>query len=298
MTAATAVTAPRATNSGRARAGLVRSSLRLGRVRVGCAITIVIVAVALLGPLLAPRGETEFVGRPNSGPSRAALFGTDYLGQDVWSRFLMGGRAILLYAAVATVLGVVAGAAIGLVAALNRGLLDELLMRTVDVLLALPQLLLVLVAMTTVGPEPWLVIASVAATTAPRVARVTHAAAVSVVERDFVKASEAIGESALSVVRSDLLPNVSGALSVEASIRFTYSIGIVASLAFLGFTPRINDANWGVMVQENRAALSVQPWGVVLPTLAIAALALGTGLIADGIARSNAGIGRPASDLP
>ena len=298
MTGATAVVVPRTSDSDRARAGLVRSSLRLGRVRIGCAITIVIVGVALLGPFVAPRGETEFVGRPNSGPSGAALFGTDYLGQDVWSRFLVGGRAILLYAAVSTVLGVVVGGVIGLVAALDRGLLDELLMRTVDVLLALPQLLLVLVAMTTVGPEPWLVIASVAATTAPRVARVTRGAAGSVVECDFVQASEAIGESTRYVVRSDLLPNVSGALSVEASIRFTYSIGIVASLAFLGFTPRVNDANWGVMVQENRDALSVQPWGVVLPTLAIAALALGTGLIADGVARSNAGIGRTAGDLP
>lgn len=268
----------------------------LGRVRAGVVIVAVVIAVALVGPLFAPRGATEFAGRPNTRQVDGSLFGTDYLGQDVWSRFLLGGRTIVLYAVVATVLGVVTGAAAGLVAAFDRGVLDELLMRTVDVLLALPQLLLVLVAMTTVGPEPWLVIVAVAMTTVPRVARVARVSAGSVVDRDFVRASEALGESTAYIVRSDLLPNVSGPLLVEASIRFTYSIGIVASLAFLGFTPRVNDANWGLMVQENRAALSVQPWGVVLPTLAIAGLALGAGLVADGLARTGAGADRTTPD--
>jgi peptide/nickel transport system permease protein len=261
-------------------------------VRLGLVILTVVVGVALVGPVLAPRGETEFVGAPNSRHVDGALFGTDYLGQDVWSRFLLGGRALLALAGLATVLGVVAGAAIGLMAALARGLLDELLMRTVDVLLALPQLLLVLVALTTVGPESWLIVAAVAISTAPRVARVMRGAAVAVVDRDFVRTSEALGEPRWRILVSDIAPNVSGALLVEASIRFVYALAIVASLAFVGLTPRVNGANWAVMVQENRAALSVQPWGVLLPTIAIAAAGLGAGLVADGLARTSAGTDR------
>jgi peptide/nickel transport system permease protein len=261
-----------------------------GRARAGLALLALVVAVAVVGPVFAPHGETDYVGPPNRTGVAGALFGTDQLGQDVWSRFLLGGRTILLYAAIATALGLLIGAAVGLAAALAPPLADELMMRTVDVLLALPQFLLVLVALTTVGPEPWLIVSAVALTTAPRVARVVRGAAVTIAGRDFVQVSEAIGESRAYVLRADLLPNVSGPILVEAGIRFTYALGIVASLAFLGFTPDANSADWGVMVQENRGAFAVQPWGVLLPVAAIAVAALGAGLVADGVARASARI--------
>jgi peptide/nickel transport system permease protein len=271
-------------------------SLRLWRVRIGLFLLGVIVVIAVFGPLFAPHGETEFVGRPNTRHVDGILFGTDFLGQDVWSRFLYGGRSILLFAIVATVLGLTAGIAVGLIAALNRGRLDEFLMRSIDVILAFPSLLLALVALTTIGPKTWIIIASVAVTTMPRIARVTRGAAVSVVERDFVASSEALGESKWRILRSDLLPNVSAPLLVEANLRLTYSIAIITSLAFLGFATEVNKANWGLMVQENRTAVSIQPWGVVLPTIAIALLTIATGLIADGVARANAGIDRGRAD--
>lgn len=254
------------------------------RVGVGGALVLAVVGVAVLGPFVAPHGETDYVGRPNSGRLAGALFGTDFLGQDIWSRFLLGGRSLLLYAVVATALGVAAGVSIGLVSAFARGVLDQVLMRSMDVMLALPQFLLVLVAMTTLGPEPWLVIAAIAVTALPRVARVTRGAAVAVVDDDYVQVSEALGESTWHILRSDIMPNISGTLLVEVNIRFVYSIGIIASLSFLGLTPEVNGADWGVMVQENRGALTVQPWGVILPMIAIVALAVGSGLVTDGIA--------------
>lgn len=266
----------------------LRRAMRTRRVRIGLVIVAAILAIAIIGPIVAPHGETDFVGRPNTMRIGGVLFGTDHLGQDVWSRFLLGGRSLVVYATAATFLGVVAGATLGLTAAIARGTVDELLMRSVDVLLAIPQLLLVLVAMTAVGPEPWLLVSATAFTAAPRVARVTRGAAVGIAESDFVRASEALGESRWRIVRSDLVPNISATLLVESSIRFTYSIGIIASLAFLGFNPDVNGADWGVMVQENRAALGVQPWGVLLPVVAIAALAFGGGLVADGVARASA----------
>jgi peptide/nickel transport system permease protein len=277
-------------------AGLFRRASRLWRTRIGLVMLALVVGVALIGPLVAPHGETEGVGIPNKSDVEGLLFGTDKLGQDVWSRFLLGGQSILLFAVAATAIGLFFGVTIGLIAALNRGRADEVMMRGIDIILALPSLLIALVAITTLGPKVWIIILSVAITTTPRIARVTRGAAVVVVERDFVSAAEALGESKRRILVSELLPNVSGPLLVEANLRLTYSIAIVASLAFLGFSTDVNSANWGTMVQDNRPALAVQPWGVILPTIAIAVLTIATGLIGDGLARANAGIDRGRSE--
>ena len=293
--ASTALSADVATDKVRRPPGVFIRAMWLWRTRIGLALLAIVVGFALLGPLFAPHGETEGVGTPNKAKVDGLLFGTDKLGQDVWSRFLLGGRSILLFAVIATALGLILGVTIGLASALNRGRLDELLMRSIDIVLALPSLLLVLVAITTVGPKTWLIIAGVAVTTTPRIARVARGAAIQVVERDFVAAAEALGEPKWRMLTHELLPNVSGPLFVEANLRLTYSIGIVSALAFLGVTSDVNSANWGMMVQENRLALAVQPWGVVLPTIAIAVLTVATGLIGDGLARANAGIDRRRS---
>ena len=276
--------------------GVFKVALRMWRTRIGVVLLVILVGIALFGPFFAPYGEQEFVGQPNTRHVEGTLLGTDYFGQDVLSRALHGGRSILLLAVASTALALVFGVAIGLVAAYNRGRLDDVLMRSMDISLAFPQLLLALVALTTIGPEPWLIVAIVAITTTPRIARITRGAAVPVVERDFVGAAEALGESRTRILWSELLPNVSGPLLVEANLRLTYSIGLIASLGFLGFATRVNAADWGLMVNENRIALSVQPWGTVLPAIAIALLTVGTGLIADGLSRASAGIDRAKGD--
>jgi peptide/nickel transport system permease protein len=112
------------------------------------------------------------------------------------------------------------------------------------------------------------------------------------VERDFVAASEALAEPRLRILCIDVLPNVTGPLVVETTLRLTYSVGLVASLAFLGFAANPTDPDWGLMIQENASALVVQPWGTLLPVAAIAVLTVGTGLIGDGLARASSGIDR------
>jgi peptide/nickel transport system permease protein len=283
---------PEVITARRAVRALLRDSIRLWRTRVGLLLVLLVVAIAALGPLLAPHGAQEFVGTPNTGPSPDALFGTDNLGQDVWSRFLQGGLEILVLAAASTALGLSLGVTLGLIAAYAPSRLDDILMRGMDVILAFPQIMLALVAIATVGPKPWVVVGAVGFTTMPRVARVTRGAAQPVVERDFVAAAEALGISRARILFGEVLPNILGPLLVEASLRLTYSIGLIASLAFLGFATNPGGANWGLMIQENQIALVVQPWGVVLPVMAIALLTVGTGLVGDGIARSAAGIDR------
>ncbi|HEY0831659.1 MAG TPA: ABC transporter permease [Candidatus Dormibacteraeota bacterium] len=272
--------------------GVILGALGLGRTRIGLGLVLIIAAIAIFGPLIAPHGPADFIGLPNTGPSAAARFGTDHLGQDVWSRFLDGGREILLLATAATLLGLAIGTSLGLLAAYSKGALDDVLMRSMDVILAFPSIMLALVAIATLGASGWLIILAVGLTNVPRVARVTRAAAQPIVERDFVAAAEAIGVPRWRILFGEILPNVLSPLMVEASLRLTYSIGLIAGLAFLGFTPNPNGADWGLMIQENQIALVVQPWGVVLPIIAVALLTMGTGMVGDGIARAAAGIDR------
>src|SRR5262249_57088143 len=138
---------------------------------------------------------------------------------------------------VATALGLVAGTAIGLVAAYSRNALDDVLMRGMDVIMAFPQIMLGLVAVAIVGPHAWVIVVAIALTTAPRIARVARGAAQPIVERDFIAASEAMGVPRWRILFAELLPNTLRPLIVEASLRLTYSIPLIASLAFLVLSP-------------------------------------------------------------
>jgi peptide/nickel transport system permease protein len=264
------------------------------RTKIGLGITLLIVGVALIGPLIAPYPPDQGVeGQlPFAPPSGDTWFGTDDLGRDVLSRFLSGGVSVLVLAGFSTALGIVLGVAVGLTAAYSRGKLDDLLMRGMDVLLSLPQIVFALVLAATVGPELWLLVLAVGLTTMPRAARVTRGAAVEVVEKDFVRAAEAIGIPRRRILFSEVLPNITSPLIVETSLRMTFNVAVVAGLSFLGFGLQPPAADWGLMINENRNGLTIQPWPVVLPVLAIALLTIGTSLIGDGISRAAIGIER------
>jgi peptide/nickel transport system permease protein len=278
----------------RARLALLVDALRLGRTRFGLGVVALLVLVALAGPLVAPHSPTEFVAIPNSPPSGDAIFGADALGRDVLSRFLYGGRTVLWLSAAATLLGVALGVVVGLVAAYARNWLDDVLMRANDVLLAFPQIIFVLLAVSAIGPKLWLIVLTVGLTHAPRVARVIRGAALEVVERDFVKSAEVVGEKRWRIVFAEVLPNVTSPLLVELGLRMTYSIGLVAGISFLGFGLQPPDADWGLMINENRLSLTIQPWAVLLPVIAIGLLTIGTNLVTDGLSRALAGIDRRA----
>jgi peptide/nickel transport system permease protein len=279
--------------------GVIKVALRMWRTRVGLLIVAVLCALALFGRYLAPYGEREAVGLPfkTSGNTRKdALFGSANVGHDVWTRFLYGGRPILIAAVLATVLALVLGTTVGLIAAYNRGKLDDVLMRSMDVILALPQIISALIVISMFGATTVLIVLTVGLSTVPRIARVVRGAAISVVERDFVAAAESLGESRFRILLSELLPNVSGPLLVEANLRLTFSIGLISGIAFLGFTPDPGAANWGLMINENRKGLISNHWGVTLPVIAIALLTIGTGLVGDGLARAAAGVDRSKGD--
>jgi peptide/nickel transport system permease protein len=254
------------------------------RLVTGLVITVVIALVAVIGPWLAPYGENDIVGKPFT--HEGSWLGTDYLGQDVWSRVLDGGGSILLISVLATLLGMVVGIMIGVVAAYIGGWLDEAIMRLNDVALAFPQILLALLVLTAVDqPSWWMIVLLVGISHAPRVARVSRGVALGIVSRDYVTSAEALGESRLRVILAEVLPNMNAPLLAEAGLRLTYSIGMVAGIGFLGFATNPGAADWGQMINENRLALLVQPWGVLAPVIVIGIFTVGTNLMADGIAQ-------------
>jgi peptide/nickel transport system permease protein len=262
-----------------------RKALRQKRFTFGFVVTLLIVAFAILAPLVAPYGENETAGPPYS---KDGFFGTDYLGQDVLSRLMYGGQGILVISVLATVLGMVVGVLIGVIAAYSGGWWDEIIMRLNDVLLAFPQILLALVVLTALqNPSPLVIVVLVGASHAPRVARVSRGVALGIVSRDFVVAAEALGERRSRVIVAEVLPNMTGPLLAEAGLRLTYSIGLVAALGFLGFAADPGAANWGQMMNENRLGHATQPWAVVAPVLMIAIFTIATNLMADGLAQAS-----------
>ncbi|MET9709355.1 ABC transporter permease [Nocardiopsis alba] len=276
----------------RRRPGLFRTAWRFGRTKVGVVLTGLIVLIAVVGPFIAPYTPTEFVARPFEADAAGAMFGGDNRGRDVLTRFLWGGWTLLLLAGAAAGIGVAAGTVVGIVAGYRRGWVDDVLMRTNDVLLAFPQLIAALLVMSIIGPKVWLIVAVIAVSHMPRVARVIREATRKVIEQDYVKAAEAIGLPRWRIMVVEILPNVTSPLLVELGLRLTYSIGVVAVLGFLGMGLQPPTADWGLMINENRQGMAVQPWAVALPVTAIAILTVGANLITDGLSRAAIGIDR------
>lgn len=274
-------------------AGLIRRTFRRRQARIGAVLTLVVVAVALLGPLLGPLltgyGVDDFAGRPFR-PDGVA--GTDDLGRDVLTRFLAGGGPVLLYALAATAIGIVGGAVLGMLAGYSAGdrhsRLDSLIMRGGDVLLSFPQLVLALLAVAVLGSSGWLLVLVIGVTHIPRVARVARQATLAVAGQDYVLAARMYGVPRRRILATEVLPNITGPLMVELGLRLTYSIGYVASLSFLGLGVQPPAADWGLQINENRIALIIAPWGVLLPVLAIAVLTVGTNMITDALAKESA----------
>ena len=193
---------------------------------------------------------------------------------------------VLVIAVLGTILSMVIGTLIGVVAAYGGGWWDEVIMRLNDVLLAFPQILLALVVLTAVSqPKAWMIVLLVGISNAPRTARIARGVALGLVSRDFVHAAEALGEKRSRVIVAEVLPNMNAPLLAEAGLRLTFSIGLVAALGFLGFSTDPGAANWGQMINENRLAMATQAWAVLAPVLVIGIFTIGTNLMADGIAQ-------------
>jgi peptide/nickel transport system permease protein len=261
--------------------------LRAWPARIGAAMTLMILAVGFLGPFFLPHPPNALLDIPFSSPSSKYPLGTDALGRDVLSRLLDGGQKLIVLAAIATALGYLAGGAIGLFAGFTRSLASPVLMRGMDVLLAFPPLLFLLVVAAGVGSSPITIVSALALLHTPPVARIIHTATLQVSVRGYVEAAVARGQSVHSILVREILPNLSGTIAADAGPRFTVSIMLVAALNFLGLGLNPPAPAWASMISENRVGLTIVPWGVVAPAMLIAALTIGLNLVGDAVARAH-----------
>jgi peptide/nickel transport system permease protein len=217
-------------------------------------------------------------------PSADHWFGTDQLGRDVFSRVISGARDILTIAPLATLLSTVLGAALGLTMGYFGGLIDEVLSRLVDAVLALPTVVVALLALTALGTSITTVLYVIGFTFAPIIARTVRASVIVERDLDYVAAAELRRENRLYIMFVEILPNVIGPILVESTVRLGYSIFAVATLSFIGFGIQPPSPDWGVSISENYGLIGGGYWWTVLfDSLAIASLVIGVNLIADGI---------------
>ncbi len=251
---------------------------------LGTIIFLLLVLIALFGSWLAPYELNEQIySDARQAPTAVHWFGTDHLGRDVFSRVLLGAADILTLAGLGTLLSVISGATFGLISGYRGGLFDEILMRLFDSLLAMPALLLSLLLLGTLGPSRSSILIVIVVVYTPIVARVARSVVLSVKTKGFVEAAQTQGESLSRILAREILPSVMPALAVEAALRFSYAIFLVASLGFLGVGVQPPSPNWGLMVNEARPHVSQLPWALFFPAGAIAIVVIGVNLMADGL---------------
>jgi peptide/nickel transport system permease protein len=218
-------------------------------------------------------------------PGGAHWLGTDTLGRDVLSRVLAGASGVLKVAPLAMLLGVAGGTVIGLISGYYRGFVDDALGRVVDAFLALPLIVIAVVALVALGPSDQTLIIVIGVVFTPLVARTVRAAVLAERDLDYVSAARLRGEKAPYIMFVEMLPNVMGPIIVEATVRLGYAIFAVAGLTFLGFGIQPPSPDWSLQISQNYALLAGGSywWTVLFPALAIATLVIGVNLIADGL---------------
>jgi peptide/nickel transport system permease protein len=254
--------------------------------RIGLLIVCLILLVIAFGPLFAPNPPNKLsVGLPLSGPTAGLPFGTDSLGRDVFSRFLTGGRVVLLVPLAAVALAALLGGLPGMIAAYVGGPVDAVISRIFDLLLTLPPLLIALAVVAGFGSSTIVLILTVAVVYAPQVGRVARGATSSVVAADYVQAARARGERPATIVVREIAPNIASPVISDLALRVTYGVIFIATLSFLGLGVQPPAPDWGRSIAESLGFIQVQPWAAFLPVIGIAALSVGLNLVADSIVK-------------
>ena len=256
---------------------------------LGTVLVTIWVFAAIFGEFLVPikPEELDFMAT-DMGPSSAHWFGTDALGRDVFSRVVVGSRPIIVMAFCATILGTVVGTTIGLLAGYFKGKFDLIVMRILDAISALPVLILALLALAAVGGSSEVVtIFIIGFVFSPIIARTVRATVLGEAELDYVAAAKLRTEKTQHILFVEILPNVLPPIVVEFTIRLGYAVFAIATLSFLGVGVELGSPNWGSQVSENYVSIFTSLWwATVFPAGAIATLAIGINLLADGIMES------------
>ena len=252
--------------------------------------------VALFAPWLAPFGEAEIFPVPFAPWDETHVFGTDQIGRDILSRLIYGARNTMGIALLTTLLSFLIGGALGLIAAIDRGLVDQVLGRAMDVLMAIPSLIFALMLLSIFGSTVTSLIIIIAVLDSTRVFRLTRSVAVGVVVMDYVEVARLRGEGLGWVMRREILPNVMPPLIAEFGLRFCFVFLTIAALSFLGLGIQPPTADWGSMVRENANLIQFAAYDIkaaltpLLPATTIALLTIAVNFMVDWFLHHTSGI--------
>jgi len=256
------------------------------------------VFVAIFAPLLTPYTPLEQDWKnPNIGPSSEHILGTDELGRDLWSRLIYGARVVLVVMPVGdnlwipggtaiwgVIVALMVGTTLGLVSGYHGGWVDEITMRLLDAMMAVPIILLYMIIMAALGASAINVVLAMTIVGTPGIARLVRSLTLDIRTREYIRAAETRGENAWYIMFVEILPNARGPIIVDAMLRVGYAIFAMGTLGFLGLGIPPPSPDWGSMVAKGREfILSGSPWAAMWPSLAIASLVVGLNLLADGI---------------
>jgi peptide/nickel transport system permease protein len=264
--------------------------------RFGVTVIVFYVLVALLAPVFAPYGEAQVFPAPYEPWSATHIFGTDQIGRDIFSRMIYGARNTVGIAVATTLLSFLIGGSLGLAAAIDRRWIDQMLSRSVDVLMAIPSLIFALVLLSIFGSTVLNLIMIIAVLDATRVFRLTRSVAVNVVVMDYVEAAKLRGEGLGWVMRREILPNILPPLIAEFGLRFCFVFLTIAALSFLGVGIQPPTADWGSMVRENANLLQFAQYDLragltpLLPAAAIALLTVAVNFVVDWFLHKTSGL--------
>ena len=264
--------------------------------KFGLLVILIYVVIALFAPFIAPYGEAEVFPIPYAPWSSEFVFGTDQIGRDIFSRLIYGARNTVGIAVATTALAFIIGGILGLAAAIARGWLDQLLSRTVDVLMAIPSLIFALVLLSIFGSTVTNLIIIIAVLDSTRVFRLTRAVSINVVVMDYVEAARLRGEGLIWIMRREILPNIMPPLIAEFGLRFCFVFLTIAALSFLGVGIQPPTADWGSMVRENASLIQFAQYDLkagltpLLPAAAIALLTVAVNFVVDWFLHKTSGI--------
>ena len=265
---------------------------------IGLVIVLFWVFVAVFAPYLTDYTPYDQDWKaPNQGPSAQHILGTDELGRDLWARLIYGARVVLVTLPVTenfslpggtAIWGVVValfiGAALGLIGGYKGGWIDEIVMRLLDAMMAIPVILLYLIIVAAIGASAVNVVIAIAIVGVPGIARLVRSLTLDIKTREYIRAAETRGESAWFIMFVEILPNTRGPIIIDAMLRVGYAIFAMGTLGFLGLGMPPPSPDWGSMVAKGRAfILTGSPWAALWPSIAIASLVVGLNLLADGI---------------
>jgi peptide/nickel transport system permease protein len=252
--------------------------------------------VALFAPLLAPYGESEVFPMAYAPWSDEFRLGTDALGRDVFSRLIFGARNTIGIAVATTFLAFLIGGSLGVMAAISRNWLDQVLSRFVDVLMAIPSLIFTLMLLSIFGSSAINLIFIIAVLDATRVFRLTRAVALNVVVMDYVESAKLRGEGLVWIMRREILPNIMPPLVAEFGLRFCFVFLTIAALSFLGVGIQPPTADWGSMVRENAGLIQFAEYDLtaaltpMIPAAAIALLTVAVNFVVDWFLHQTSGL--------